>query len=129
QSRDAGARSQHDGSQADRHHCHSAGNQDVWCAAGGARGAMMAQRDAMSGRDGGVQGRGLVRVLVPAFAVALAAAGAWRPATAQQTWTPTVATAPGGTMRGPDPVPGALNREPTQIDPRYFPSPFNSSPP
>ena len=90
---------------------------------------MMAQRDAMSGRDGGVQGRGLVRVLVPAFAVALAAAGAWRPATAQQTWTPTVATAPGGTMRGPDPVPGALNREPTQIDPRYFPSPFNSSPP
>lgn len=42
------------------------------------------------------------------------------PAAAQQDWTPTVATAPGGTLY--DPVPGAMNRAPTRIDPRYFPS-------
>ena len=38
-----------------------------------------------------------------------------------QDWTPTVATAPGGAFG--DSLPGTFNREPTNIDPRYFPSP------
>jgi len=38
-----------------------------------------------------------------------------------QDWTPTVATAPGSPLG--DTLPGALNREPTSIDLRYFPSP------
>lgn len=49
-----------------------------------------------------------------------------RPASAQD-WTPTVATAPGRTFN--EPLPGALNREPTHIDPRYFPSPFEAAQP
>lgn len=47
------------------------------------------------------------------------------PAIAQD-WTPTVATAPGGTLEGP--LPGALNREPTRIDPKYFPAPADQAP-
>ncbi|MCC7253280.1 hypothetical protein [Hyphomicrobium sp.] len=39
------------------------------------------------------------------------------PTSAQQSWTPTIATTPDGSL------PGALNREATRIDPRYFPSP------
>lgn len=49
------------------------------------------------------------------------------PGMAQQGWTPTVATAPGGTLHGD--VPGAMNREPTNIDPRFFPSPRDTAPP
>lgn len=49
------------------------------------------------------------------------------PVVAQQDWMPTVATSPGGTLN--EPMPGALNRAPTKIDPRYFPSPRSAVPP
>jgi flagellar motility protein MotE (MotC chaperone) len=45
---------------------------------------------------------------------------------AAQDWTPTVATVPGGTLH--DPIPGAMNRAPTHIDPRYFPAPRSTAP-
>lgn len=66
-------------------------------------------------------------LLALVLAVAAGASGLVSPAAAQQDWTPTVATVPGGVLN--DPMPGAMNRAPTQIDPRYFPSPRNSSPP
>ena len=40
---------------------------------------------------------------------------------AAQDWTPTVATAPGGTLHD-------VNRPPTQIDPRFFPAPRDPAP-
>lgn len=63
-----------------------------------------------------------VAIAVSAFAGLLTVS----PGMAQQGWTPTVATAPGGTLH--DDVPGAMNREPTNIDPRFFPSPRDSAP-
>ena len=48
------------------------------------------------------------------------------PAQAQQSWMPTVATSPGRTFDGP--YPNAVNREPTRIDPQFFPAPTNSPP-
>ncbi len=47
---------------------------------------------------------------------------------AAQDWTPTVATAPGGTLNVPMP-PGVMNRAPTSVDPRYFPSPRSAPSP
>lgn len=58
--------------------------------------------------------------------VAVVLCGVASPASAQD-WTPTVATAPGGTLN--DPLPGAMNREPTKIDPRYFPAPHSATSP
>ncbi len=80
---------------------------------------MMVQRHdrALSGRAG---------VLALVLAVSVAFGGLVQPAAAQD-WTPTVATVPGGTLH--DPLPGAMNREPTHIDPRYFPAPRNAAPP
>jgi len=61
-----------------------------------------------------------------AGALAALLGGFVSPAAAQD-WTPTVATVPGGTLL--DPIPGAMNRAPTRIDPRYFPSPRSAVPP
>lgn len=63
------------------------------------------------------------------LAIALAALvlGGMATRVSAQDWTPTVATAPGGTLN--DPLPGAMNREPTKIDPRYFPAPRSTTPP
>lgn len=52
--------------------------------------------------------------------------GAFVSPAAAQDWTPTVATVPGGTLH--DPIPGAMNRAPTHIDPRYFPAPRSTAP-
>ncbi|WP_072395285.1 MotE family protein [Hyphomicrobium sp. CS1GBMeth3] len=60
---------------------------------------------------------GLALLLSALFAASAAVA---------QDWTPTVATAPGGTLQ--EPLPGALNREPTRIDPKYFPAPADQAP-
>lgn len=66
-----------------------------------------------------------VLALMEAGVFSLLLGGLASPASAQD-WTPTVATAPGGTLY--EPLPGAMNREPTQIDPRYFPSQRSAAP-
>lgn len=81
---------------------------------------MMVQR-----RDKALSGRAGVLALVLTMSAAFG--GMAQPTAAQQDWTPTVATVPGGTLH--DPLPGAMNREPTHIDPRYFPAPRNAASP
>lgn len=87
----------------------------------------MAQHHSMHRLKDRVSGAGFAKVLVLAFVAPVVAAAMALPAAGQQEWAPTVATVPGGTLNGP--LPGALNREPTRIDPRYFPSPHKTTPP
>lgn len=87
---------------------------------------MTVQHDQSWWRDGNGSGKGLTRALALLLAVAAAAGIATSPVSAQQDWTPTVATVPGGTFHAP--LPGAVNRAPSQIDPRFFPSSRNPAP-
>lgn len=68
-------------------------------------------------------------VVFAAAALFIAAPSALR---AQETWMPTVATSPGGVLNNEavpgDLVPGHVGRTPSQIDPRFFPSPHSSTP-
>lgn len=65
------------------------------------------------------------RVALPLCFLIGAAYASASPAAAQEGWTPTVATVPGGTLNPPN----VLNRQPTKIDPRYFPAPRANDPP
>jgi flagellar motility protein MotE (MotC chaperone) len=78
-------------------------------------------------RESSAPGLGRAGLHALALLACAATAGLTSTAAAQQGWAPTVATAPGGTLNAPmpghAPLPGAVNRAPTKIDPRYFPSP------
>jgi len=67
------------------------------------------------------RGANLARLAAGALAIAVVLARGTAPALAQQEWMATVATAPGGTLNAP--VAPSVNRAPTKIDPRLFPSP------
>jgi flagellar motility protein MotE (MotC chaperone) len=87
---------------------------------------MIAQRRQSQNHAGRISGLGHLAALGLLLGALAVVSGALRPAAAQQDWTPTVATTPGGSFNAQ--IPGALNREPTRIDPRYFP-PRNAAPP
>ncbi|MGE0024311.1 MAG: MotE family protein [Hyphomicrobium sp.] len=72
------------------------------------------------------RGTGLARLGAGALAIAAVLLSVTSlcvpsPALAQQDWMATVATAPGGTLNAP--AASSVNRAPTKIDPRLFPSP------
>lgn len=75
--------------------------------------------DKLRGRNGGTPARGLA---LAAVIVGLA----WlAPLRAQESWMPTVATSPGGTLNAP--APGHVGLTPPMIDPRFFPSPAEAA--
>ncbi len=73
-------------------------------------------------RNGEVaRGAGLRRIGACMLAFAVMLTGVAPAALAQQEWMATVATSPGGTLNAP--IASSVNRAPTKIDPRLFPSP------
>lgn len=71
-------------------------------------------------------GSAAARGLRFAAGVAVVTGLAWlAPLRAQESWMPTVATSPGGTLHAP--TPGHVGLTPPVIDPRFFPSPAEAA--